>query len=164
MPMRDRTGLQPLQVEESFGYLIYRSARLLRYHFNHFSAELQIEMTQEQFFIINKLGKNPDQSQTELGDDMLADRPNMTRMIAAMEAKGWLRRKVDPTDGRRFQVSLTRKGTLIHQKIRDAIGAERSRLTAGLSERELADLRRILGKMEQNVMGMLQADAVETVA
>ncbi|HTE51776.1 MAG TPA: MarR family transcriptional regulator [Kofleriaceae bacterium] len=160
--MRNRRAPEPFRVEDSFAYLIYRNARLLRYHFMHFTAGLELEISQEQFFILNKLGENPGQSQTELGDDILADRPNITRMIATMEANGWLRRKLDPSDARRFQVTLTRKGALIQQRIRDAIVEERERLSAGLTEQEISDLRRILAKMELNVMALIDSDPSES--
>jgi DNA-binding MarR family transcriptional regulator len=143
------------RLEDSFAYCIYRSARLLRYHFIHYTAALGIDISQEQFFILNKLGQNPGQTQTELGDGLLSDRPNMTRMIATMEANGWLRREDDPHDGRKFRVSLTRQGSLILRRIHDSIGEERARLSTGLSAADLADLRRVLDKVEKNVMARI---------
>ena len=158
-PMKKIPAGGSLRLEDSFAYIVYRSARLLRYHFIHFTARLGLEISQEQFFLLNKLGESPGLSQTELGDGNLADRPNITRMIATMEANGWLRRKVDPLDARRFQVTLTRKGALIHRRLRDAIGGERARLAAGLSATDLADLKRILAKVDANVVGLLDPDA-----
>ena len=153
-----------LRVEDSLPYLVYRSARLLRYHFIHFTAQLGLEISQEQFFLLNKLGESPGLSQTELGDGNLADRPNITRMIATMEANGWLSRKVDPLDARRFRVSLTRKGALVHRRLREAIGGERARLAAGLTPADLADLKRILAKVDANVVALLDPDAAAAQA
>lgn len=164
VPMKKIPAGGSVRVEDSFAYLVYRSARLLRYHFIHFTARLGLEISQEQFFLLNKLGESPGLSQTELGDGNLADRPNITRMIATMEANGWLRRKVDPLDARRFQVSLTRKGALVHRRLRDAIGGERARLSAGLSAADIADLKRILAKVDANVVGLLDPDAAAAQA
>lgn len=143
------------RLEDSFAYSIYRSARLLRYHFIHYTAALGIDISQEQFFILNKLGQNPGQTQTQLGDGLLSDRPNMTRMIATMEANGWLRREDDPHDGRKFRVSLTRQGSLILRRIHESIGEERAQLATGLTPTDLADLRRVLDKVEKNVMARI---------
>lgn len=150
-----KTGTPADRPEDSFAYGIYRSARLLRYHFIHYTTALGIEISQEQFFILNKLGENPGQTQTQLGDGLLSDRPNMTRMIATMEANGWLRRDDDPHDGRKFRVSLTRKGALILRRIHESIGDERSLLSSGLTQTDLQDLRRVLDKVEKNVMARI---------
>lgn len=164
VPMKKVPAGAAVRLEDSFAYLVYRSARLLRYHFIHFTARLGLEISQEQFFLLNKLGESPGLSQTELGDGHLGDRPNITRMIATMEANGWLRRKVDPLDARRFQVSLTRKGALVHRRLSDAIGGERARLSAGLTAADLADLKRILAKVDANVVGLLDPDAARAQA
>lgn len=145
-------AVAPVRLEDSFAYAIYRSARLLRYHFKYFTAALHIDISQEQFFLLNKLSQSSAQTQTQLGDGILADRPNMTRMITTMEANGWLRRDEDPSDGRKFRVSLTRKGELIRHRIHESIAQERARLSAGLSPADLKKLRHLLAKVEKNVM------------
>jgi MarR family transcriptional regulator for hemolysin len=145
----------PLQLEDSFAYLIYRSARLLRYHFARFAESQGLDISQEQYFILNKLAGKPQQTQTELGDGLFDDRPNMTRMLAAMADSGWLRREADSADGRKVRVSLTRKGATVHRRLHDAVLAERRRLFAGLTGRDLHELKEILSTLEKNAAGRL---------
>jgi DNA-binding MarR family transcriptional regulator len=150
--------LAPLPLEDSFAYLIYRSARLLRYHFARFAERHGLEISQEQYFILNKLAGKSEQTQTELGDGLFDDRPNMTRMLVAMEGSGWLRREADPADARKVRVSLTRQGAALYRRVHDAVIGERQRLFAGLSGRDLQDLKRVLGTLEKNAAGRLPGE------
>jgi DNA-binding MarR family transcriptional regulator len=148
-----------LQLEDSFAYLVYRSARLLRYHFARFAESQGLDISQEQFFLLNKLAGKPQQTQTELGDGLFDDRPNITRMLVAMEESGWLRRQPDPQDARKVRVSLTRKGAAVHRRLHGAVLAERRRLFAGLTSSDLRDLKDILATLEKNTAGRLPAQS-----
>jgi DNA-binding MarR family transcriptional regulator len=156
--MLPKVKVAPLQLEESFAYLIYRSARLLRFHFARFAEGLGLEVSQEQYFILNKLAGKPEQTQTQLGDGLFDDRPNMTRMLSGMEVSGWLRRQADPEDARKVRVSLTRKGAAVYRKVHDAVVAERRRLFVGLTGRDLDELKHILATLEKNAAGRLATD------
>ena len=49
--------MEPVNLEDSFAYLIHVSARLLRRNFLHIAQEGGFELQPEQWFIINKLKK-----------------------------------------------------------------------------------------------------------
>ncbi len=148
MPKQPRSAIR---LEDSFAYHIYRCARLLRYHFTRHTADLGAEVSQEQFFIMHKLSEKPGQSQTELGDEIFSDRPNLTRMIATMERNGWLRREGDPADARKLRVSLTAQGAQVLGRIKDTIPDQRKRVFAKLNKNDLAELVRIIGQIEANI-------------
>jgi DNA-binding MarR family transcriptional regulator len=139
-----------VSVHDSLAYVIYRTARLLRWHFVGIAAARGTDLTQEQWFVLNKLRRQPGVSQTELGESLFADRPNMTRMLAAMERRGWIRRAADPEDGRRTLVHLTAAGRNAHDLFAAGVEAERARLFAGIPEGDLAVARRVLEKIERN--------------
>ncbi|HET9959510.1 MAG TPA: MarR family transcriptional regulator [Polyangiaceae bacterium] len=146
-----------VRLESSFAYLVYRSARLLRYDFACLMAERGLEATQEQWFILNKLAEQPGQSQTELCDGVFIDRPNLTRMLMTMERNGLLHRDSDRDDGRKLLVSLTAKGIALHARIRDAVLARRERLFDGLTQKDLQQLRHVLSTLEANITSMRDA-------
>lgn len=66
-----------------------------------------LDLTPEQWFVLNKLRTHPGANQTELCDTLLADKPDLSRMLRTMESRGWLVRQTDPSDARRQQVTLT---------------------------------------------------------
>ena len=148
MPKHSRNAVR---LEDSFAYHIYRCARLLRYQFAHYTSRLGVEVSQEQFFILHKLAERPGQSQTELGDELFSDRPNLTRMIATMERNGWLRREGDPKDARKLRVSLTAQGAAVLGRIEGSVMEERKRLFAKLTKKDLAELVRLAAQIEANI-------------
>jgi DNA-binding MarR family transcriptional regulator len=147
---------KPLRLDDSFAFLVYRSARLLRYHFARFAESHGLDISQEQYFVLNKLAEKPEQTQRELSDGIFDDRPNMTRMLSAMELSGWVRRQGDPQDARKVRVSLTRKGAAAYRRLHAAVLAERRRLFVGLTSSDLENLKHVLGALERNAAGRLE--------
>jgi DNA-binding MarR family transcriptional regulator len=87
-------------------YQIYRIARLLRYKFQHDMRMVGLDMTQEQYFILFQLWQKDGQYQAELADDLFGDTPNITRILDVMEKKGFINRRSDPGDRRKYRVFL----------------------------------------------------------
>lgn len=99
-----------IRVEQAFGFQIVRMARLLRVHFTRFAERAGFDVTQEQWLILNKLAQNPGQSQLNLADSLIHDKPNITRILAGLEQKKLIRRRPDNEDRRVMRVSLTAAG------------------------------------------------------
>ncbi|MEL6547668.1 MAG: MarR family transcriptional regulator [Myxococcota bacterium] len=140
-----------LSINDSVAYHIHRTARLLRAHLLRRIRELGLDATPEQWFILNKLHARDGQSQSELADDIFADRPNITRMVDGMERQGWVTRRPDQEDGRRKLVFLTRSGRATAEKIASMAAVERAVLFSGLSTEDLAATRRLLSQLEQQI-------------
>ena len=108
-------------------------------------------MTPEQWFVLNKLRQRDGQSQGELGDAILEDRPNMTRMLKSMEHSGLITRRADPADGRRVLVRLTRAGRTAHDAMAKVAFVERTRVYAGLDAVDFVALKKILDTINTNL-------------
>lgn len=143
------TNLPKLSINDSVAYHIHRTARLLRAHLLRRIRELGLEVTPEQWFILNKLHAKDGQSQSDLGDEIFADRPNVTRMIDAMERQGWVVRRPDEADGRRKLVFLTKAGRAAAERIAEMASVERAVLFSGLSPDDITATRRLLTQLEQ---------------
>jgi len=83
-------------LDQIVNYLVYRSARILRYKFQKDMQAVGLDMTQEQYFILFKLWRKDGQYQAELADDFLGDSPNITRILDGMERKKMVERRGDP--------------------------------------------------------------------
>jgi DNA-binding MarR family transcriptional regulator len=68
----------------------------------------------------------------------------ITKRVDRCEAAGWVRREVDPRDGRGRVVTLTAAGRQVIDKAVTAHVANEHRLLAGLSAKDRAALARIL--------------------
>lgn len=139
-------------LDEVINYLVYRSARLLRYKFQKDMRAVGLDMTQEQYFILFKLWGKDGPYQAELADGFLGDSPNITRILDGMERKRMVERRPDPEDRRKCRVFLAEEGRRIHRLYLKHVHRARLEDYDGLDDDDLSELRRILGRIERNVL------------
>ena len=140
-----------VRISDSLAYRIQRTARLLRKHFLDLARSSGLDLTPEQWFILNKLSNEDGQSQVELGEAIFADRPNVSRMLHALESDGLVRRVASGDDGRRLVVSLTSQGRKVHDLFAAQVPSARERVFAGISPEEVKTVERVLAKLEKNL-------------
>lgn len=143
--------MKSVRIQDSIAYRIQRSARMLRKHFLELAARRGIEISPEQWFILNKLNWEDELTQVELSDAIFSDRPNVTRMVAALEAKGLVRRRADAGDGRKIRVALTVAGRAVHDAFAAAVPGARATLLRGIAEADLRTAARVLEQLDANL-------------
>ncbi|AOP35509.1 hypothetical protein A0128_17685 [Leptospira tipperaryensis] len=142
-------------VKDAYGFLIVRSNRLFRLHFQRLCQRNDIDISQEQWFLLNKIAHSEGLTQGDLTDDLFGDKPNISRMVEKMEQKGWIRRVNDSTDNRILRLHLTKKGSATHERMVSIVGEERNKIYAGLSSKDFKDFERIIGILEKNLLANL---------
>jgi DNA-binding MarR family transcriptional regulator len=75
--------------------------------------------------------------------------PGATRIVAELEARGLVARKVDPDDGRAFLIEATAAGTDAILRARAARAKVVAELLSGLSPTELAEIEAALPALER---------------
>ncbi|MED1202624.1 MarR family winged helix-turn-helix transcriptional regulator [Heyndrickxia acidicola] len=80
------------------------------------------------------------------------DKASIARMIASLEGKGYIKKVDDPTDKRTFKVHLTDEGKQLESLVVPALQRTHKNVTAGITENELIELRRIFAKMTSNIL------------
>ncbi len=140
-----------LSLDKAYGFHIVRIARLLRLHFSRFAEKNGFDISQEQWLIMNKLAHNPGQSQLELGDALIHDKPNITRILAGMEKRKLIQRRVDTSDRRIMRVSLSAQGRKLHEEFSEVVANERPKIYAGLAEADFINLMKVLSQLETNI-------------
>ena len=75
----------------------------------------------------------------------------MTRHLDGLEEAGLVERQRDPVDRRAVQVQLTRAGHALHGRLLKAVIAFNQQLRSDLSNDDIETLRRVLGRLQQNV-------------
>jgi DNA-binding MarR family transcriptional regulator len=138
-------------LEESLAYRIHRAARLLRQDFLRCATSAGVELTPEQWFLVNKLRHTDGASQSELSDALLDDRPNISRILAGLEERGLVARRDDPEDSRRKRVSLTEAGTALHDRFAVEVFERRRSLLGALDPEDLATVTRVLDALESEL-------------
>ena len=96
--------------KEPLGFVIYRTALALKSALQRFFKEHGFEITVEQWAIIRHLWEEDGLSQREIAEKTSKDKPNITRMVDALEQKRLVFRQPDPRDRRKYCIYLTKEG------------------------------------------------------
>lgn len=129
----------PTQLEPTTGFLIVRVAEAID---RRFLARLKpLQLRPRQLHVLRHLDAAGALSQSELAEGISVDAANLIETLDELEAKGLIRRQVDPHDRRRRRINLTAAGS--------------RKLRAGLRAAEQAD-HDVLGTVERERLDALR--------
>lgn len=109
------------------------------------------DITPEQCLILALLNQRGGLSQNEIALELNKDKSSVTRMITSLENKNLVRRRVDLSDRRYYEVSLTEIGSELNKNINPVIYRFLEQVYSGLSTQEIKELQRLLIKVRKNV-------------
>ena len=143
------TSELPRPLSTGLGYLIRTTHKA-------FSRRLAAELAThgiafKQYFYLRALLEEDGISQIELSERVGMNRATVTSAVDTMEAQGIVKRVPDPHDRRIYLLNLTPKGQKLRGAVLDTIDTIQACASAGISERELAQFRRVAEKMQRNV-------------
>lgn len=109
-----------------------------------------IDVPPPQFFILNHFVHQPDEHKTvsSVAWAMQQPQPGITKTIAKLLAKGFLRAEDNPADGRSKFLYLTEAGRLAHSRARERLEAAFAETFAGWREWEKKDLFGFLDRLK----------------
>jgi DNA-binding MarR family transcriptional regulator len=113
---------------------IHRLSRRLRKH-------AQLQLTASQMSALTTVERHGELRLGELGRLEQVGKSTMTRLVTKLATAGYLRRRVDPTDGRGFLVQLTDHGATA---LRAAAASQQAYLTRQLDALDAADRELLL--------------------
>jgi len=90
-------------------------------------------------------------AQRQLAEAVGVEGPTLTHHLNRMEAAGLVTRARDPENRRAHRVELTAEGDATFVRLLGIVRAFDEQLKAGFSDRDLATLRRLLGRLQSNV-------------
>lgn len=139
------------EFHESIGYWLYTATHDMSRRMNAEFAELGITFRQwEVLCWISFLGEA---TQAQLAEGMLVEAPTLVGILDRMERDGWISRVADPKDGRRKLIRHTEKVKPVWEQMATKAREVRALATQGLSEEEVATLRRGLETIRRNISG-----------
>lgn len=145
-------------LDEALAFRIHRTNRLLRTHLARFLTTVAPDVTPEQWFVLARVATGGPVRQVDLAEPVLGDPPNVSRLIDALVARGYVERSPDPADRRSWLVSLTRSGKALAAKVGNRAIDERRAVFAGFDEGELDALATALDRIDANVRALLQSE------
>lgn len=142
--------------DNSPGYIIHRLDSLLKLSLQRAFQSEGFDFTAEQWGVLLRLYENEGIHQSELGARAGKDRHNITRILNGLEKNGYVQRVPDKHDMRRFNIFLTKKSRGLEDKLTSIVIDLLERAFAGLSKREVRELRRIHDHLIANVESLLE--------
>ena len=142
--------------DNSPGYIIHRLDSLLKLSLQRAFQSKGFDFTAEQWGVLLRLYESEGIHQSDLGARAGKDRHNITRILNRLEKNGYVQRVSDRHDMRRINVFLTKKSRDLEGKLTSIVIDLLERVFAGLSKREVREMRRIHDHIIANVESLLE--------
>ncbi len=126
----------------------------LKYIRNYMQSSLHaagIDITVDQWVLIDHIQPNPGISQIDLAKITTKDAPTVTRILEILIKKGWVERVPDKSDRRRWHIYLTSMGENVHQQAFKVIAAIRTKAWEGLADEDYEHLVKIMETIHANI-------------
>ena len=149
--MRDQFADGRVVVDNAIGFWVHRVYQASRNEMFRAFRERGEDVTPEQWAVLIRLWEADGPTQGELSEATFRDAPTMSRIVAGMEARGLLERRVDPADARVRRVHLTRHGRALQKKLVPVVEHLVGRMVEGIADRALVTTRAALRRMFENL-------------
>ncbi len=131
--------------EPRFVYLIGRVDRGLRALMEEALRELDLSIPE--YTAMSVLERRPGLSNAQLARRSLIAPQSMIHVVARLEERGLLERRVDPSHARILPTHLTKDGETALQRAHERVGALEDELLGDLSDRDREVVRDALGSI-----------------
>ena len=133
---------------EPIGLQVTRTAKLLSRAFDDALAEAGGSLPV--WLVLVSVKGQAQAMQRELAETVGIEGPTLTHHLNRMEAAGLLTRRRDPENRRVHRVELTSDGEALFFRLLESVTAFDRRLRAGISDKQIDSLSRILGRLRAN--------------
>lgn len=136
---------------ESPGFLIYRTAVVLKAGLRRAFQAGGLDVTPEQWSVLGALWESEGVHQSRLAARTEKDRHNITRILDLMEKRRLIERKADRNDKRCQRIYLTEAGRKLELELVPIATDYLNQAFDRLSNEDVSTLRRILGQIMCNL-------------
>lgn len=134
-------------------YLNLAACKLKQYT-SSILKQSNIDLTPEQFLLIDLLWNQGPMSQQAMADLMHKDKNSITKLVDAMEKKGLVVRQKDLSDKRSNILHVTPKAESIKIETKEVGISMLDKIIEGISKEELRGLLKTLNKMSDNMSSL----------
>lgn len=135
----------------STGLALATAHRLANVAFRRLLKKRGLDLTPEQWGVLVYLWENERASQDELAAFACVDKSSMSRILSLMEGKGLVNRRVDRTNERKKDITLTQKAFDLRGKALKVAGEVTSQAMAGVDPADAETCLRVLAMMKRNL-------------
>ncbi|MCB0506944.1 MAG: MarR family transcriptional regulator [Chitinophagales bacterium] len=135
----------------NYGYILESTAKKIKLELQRKFNEIGVDITVDQWVVLFELHTHGTQNQVALCEHCSKDAPTITRIIDLLLKKELVNRDGCTEDRRRFNISLSKKGKQLIQKLLPVIIEFRIKGWHGLTEKDIAHIERITNKIQENL-------------
>ncbi len=151
--MIDKIKLEDFASEHNVGFYITKTSQYLKFSVLTTLRQLKIEdpLTMDQYELLYILLKKNGLYQRQLGQVLLKDRPNTTRLINILTEKKLIERKVDPDNKRKHRIYITEAGKVRVNDLAPLKGQMAQKVLKGISQKEVEIMLKTMKKIRDNL-------------
>lgn len=142
---------------QCMGFMTYTTNRLLAASLHKHMAEMGVELTSEQWGVLIQFWNQGDVTQEEIISASGMDKSTVSRTLSAMERKGWVTRRLNPSDARRKILNLTDEADTLKQNSLRAVQASLALALQGIEPEDCATCLKVLGLIKKNLQDMAKS-------
>ena len=136
--------LEKLNPRESLGFLAWKVARLKTNDLAARFAEAGVEITVEQWRVLIPLYKNAGLTQGKLCELLSQEKTGVSRLVAALEKRGHVRRETGKADRRVKYIHITSSGRKLLESTLDIAQANMNSREQHVDPEELTVCKKVL--------------------
>lgn len=114
------------------------------------SAVREVGITSAQQAALAVLSDNPGINPAELARRCMVSPQAMNSLLGRLEARGYVQRAPHPKHGTLVEIKLTQPGRAVFEEADALVAKVEERVSAGLSEQDLATVRDLLARIAAN--------------
>jgi DNA-binding MarR family transcriptional regulator len=138
--------------DSTFAYLMQDVTRHLRTHFDRRAT--QFKLTRAQWRALKTIRRKEGVSQTELADFLDMQPIPVGRLIDRLEKTGYIERRADPADRRRWRLYLTPKAHAVVDEMEVIAGGLRDDALRDVERTDFETLLRVLAQIKDNLVAL----------
>ena len=133
-------------------YMLHDATRQIRKHFDRRATRL--ELTRAQWRALKATARHEGLSQTELAEYLDMEPSPIGRVIDRLEKTGFVERRADPSDRRRWRLYLKPKAHAVVDEMEAIAGELRDDALRGVAREDLDALMRALTQLKENLAAL----------
>ena len=139
-------------IKEIAVYVNILNSRIKKCFFDKLQ-ENGINITPEQYLVLDILWENEPLSQQNIADIIQKDKNSVTKIIDSLEKKNLVNRVVDKTDRRINKIELTKEGTDLEKVTTEVAINFMNDVVKGVDKQELDNFVKVMLQLKNNLEG-----------
>lgn len=142
-----------IKARDSFGYLSYKTSRLIVNGLTALFVEHGVDITVEQWRVLMPLHQYDGLPQGVIGEALLQEKTGISRLAAGLERHGYIRRESDEEDRRLKRLFITDAGREVVEKTMPLVKALMVEAEKGIPEDQVQLAKNVMHRVLENLLG-----------